>query len=115
MAKNAVVTGGNGGIGLEMARGLAQQGYRVIIASRDGVKNAAAVADIKAGLPQAEVESLPLDLADYASIDAFAAQVLQRMLVIDALILNAGLYTMQLRRLASGFEAVVRLTVAGGL
>ena len=42
----ALVTGGNGGIGLGMARGLAACGARVIIAGRDVAKNAAAVAEL---------------------------------------------------------------------
>jgi 2-deoxy-D-gluconate 3-dehydrogenase len=41
--KAALVTGGNGGIGLGMARGLAQAGAAVIVAGRDAGKNAAAL------------------------------------------------------------------------
>ena len=46
--KVALVTGGNGGIGLGMARGLAQAGAQVVIAARDAEKSAAAVATLKA-------------------------------------------------------------------
>ena len=43
----AVVTGGNGGIGLGMARGLAKAGARIAIWARNEAKNAAAVADLE--------------------------------------------------------------------
>jgi 2-deoxy-D-gluconate 3-dehydrogenase len=44
----AVVTGGNGGIGLGMARGLAAAGARVVVAARDAGKAEAAVAKLGA-------------------------------------------------------------------
>ena len=45
--KVAIVTGGNGGIGLGMARGLAGADARVVIAGRDAAKSRAAVADLE--------------------------------------------------------------------
>ena len=44
----AVVTGGNGGIGLGMARGLAKAGAAVVVAGRNPDKNAAALSELKA-------------------------------------------------------------------
>jgi 2-deoxy-D-gluconate 3-dehydrogenase len=43
----AIVTGGNGGIGLGMARGLAEAGADIAIVGRNEAKSDAAVADIK--------------------------------------------------------------------
>src|SRR5260221_10397266 len=48
--KAALVTGGNGGIGLGMAEGLARAGAKVAIAGRDAQKNAAAVKQLGAGM-----------------------------------------------------------------
>ena len=107
MTRNVLITGGNGGIGLEMARSLAARGDRVIIAARDTAKSQAAIALIKSGNPQADLSAMTLDLADFANVDAFAAQLLQRMPVIDVLILNAGLYTLPLRKLANGYESMM--------
>ena len=45
--KVAVVTGGNGGIGLGMATGLAQAGATLVIAGRDEHKNLAAVTQLQ--------------------------------------------------------------------
>lgn len=107
MHKNILITGGNSGIGLEMARALAAQGDRVIIASRDQGKSQAAVQDIKAQNPAAQVETMPLDLGDFDDIDRFAGELLARMPVIDVLMLNSGLYTHQRRKLKNGLEAMI--------
>src|SRR6202012_515972 len=53
----AIVTGGNGGIGLGMARGLAQAGAAIVIAGRNADKSAAAVQEIeKLGAKAASIE-----------------------------------------------------------
>ncbi|HNH49001.1 MAG TPA: SDR family NAD(P)-dependent oxidoreductase, partial [Myxococcota bacterium] len=60
----ALVTGGNSGIGLETARGLAALGARVTIAARDRAKGLAAVEDVRKSTGNADVELMMLDLAD---------------------------------------------------
>jgi NAD(P)-dependent dehydrogenase (short-subunit alcohol dehydrogenase family) len=107
MARNVLITGGNSGIGYEMALALAQQGDRVIIAARSDSKNRDAVAAIKAQHPTANVEAMALDLADFGNVDRFAAELLKKMPVIDVLILNAGLFTTKLYALANGYEAMM--------
>ena len=64
--KVALVTGGNGGIGLGMAKGLAQAGARVIVAGRNAHKSAAAVQTLQ-GLGS-DSFSLEADVADEASV-----------------------------------------------
>ena len=107
MSKNVLITGGNSGIGKEMARALAAQGDRVIIASRDVSKSQAAADEIKSVNGDAQIEAMALELSDFAAIDNFAEQLLERMPVIDVLILNSGLYTNGLRTLDNGFEAMI--------
>jgi NAD(P)-dependent dehydrogenase (short-subunit alcohol dehydrogenase family) len=107
MTRNVLITGGNSGIGAEMALALAARGDRVIIAARDAEKSSATVARIKAQHPAAHAESMALDLGDFAEVDRFAKDVLVRMPVIDVLILNAGLYTTKLSRLPNGYEAMI--------
>jgi 2-deoxy-D-gluconate 3-dehydrogenase len=84
--KAALVTGGNGGIGLGMAKGLAQAGAAVAIAGRDAAKNAAALASLGKNCV-----SLKGDIADEkqcrALVDAAAAQLGR----LDILINNAGM------------------------
>ncbi|MGH8461548.1 MAG: SDR family oxidoreductase [Stenotrophobium sp.] len=107
MARNILITGGNSGIGYEMALALAGGGDRIIIAARDTAKSQSAIEKIKNQLPSAKVEAMPLDLADFANVDAFATQLLATMPVIDVLILNAGLYTLKLHKLGNGYEAMM--------
>lgn len=104
--RNILITGGNSGIGYEMALALAGQGDRVLIAARDAGKSATALERIRQQHPQALIETLPLDLGDWPGVDRFAASLHERMPVIDVLILNAGLYTLKLNRLANGYEAM---------
>jgi 2-deoxy-D-gluconate 3-dehydrogenase len=84
----ALVTGGNGGIGLGMARGLAGAGAAIMVAGRNETKNAAAVAELQAlGVDAA---SVVVDVADPASCDAMVATTLERFGRVDCLVNNAG-------------------------
>src|SRR5579885_847881 len=107
MARKVFITGGNSGIGYEMAKALAARGECVVIAGRDAAKSQRALASIRAEHPQASADALALDLADFADIDRAAAELLAKMPVIDTLILNAGLYTLKLRQLPNGYEAMI--------
>ncbi|HMH51055.1 MAG TPA: glucose 1-dehydrogenase [Candidatus Acidoferrum sp.] len=85
----AVVTGGNGGIGLGMARGLAMAGARVAIAARNAEKSRAAVESLtRAG---AEAIAVQVDVADEASVDAAIRSVVDRLGRLDVLVNNAGI------------------------
>ncbi|HJS31666.1 MAG TPA: glucose 1-dehydrogenase [Alphaproteobacteria bacterium] len=84
-----VVTGGNGGIGLGMARGLAGAGAAVVVAARNADKGAAAVADLaRLG---ADAAFIGVDVADQASSRAMVAQTAERFGRLDILINNAGI------------------------
>jgi 2-deoxy-D-gluconate 3-dehydrogenase len=84
----ALVTGGNGGIGLGFARGLAKAGAAVTVAGRNAAKNAAAVAELTA--LGATAHSVEVDVTDEASIRAMVATAAERMGRLDILVNNAG-------------------------
>ncbi len=86
--KTAVVTGGNGGIGLGMARGLAKAGAAVAVWARNESKNAAAVAALRE--LGAEPLALAVDVGDEESVRAAVAATLDRFGTIDVLVANAG-------------------------
>ena len=86
----AVITGGNSGIGKETAAELAGMGAHVIIAARNPTKAAAAVKELKHRTSGATVEHLPLDLASFASVRAFADTFNARFDRLDVLVNNAG-------------------------
>ncbi len=85
----ALVTGANKGIGLEIARQLAQVGLFVIIGARDPARAMAAVKDLSSqGLA---AESVAIDLNDPASIAAAAETIRIEHGKLDILVNNAGI------------------------
>ena len=100
----AVVTGANGGLGLEVARELARKGGRVVMLARDQAKAEAARASIRDELPDASLELRPLDLASLASVGEAAARILADHPRIDVLVNNAGVMGVPERRTTDGFE-----------
>jgi protochlorophyllide reductase len=102
--RTAVVTGGNGGLGLEVATRLAQHGATVLLACRNVGKAEAAATGIRADAPGAVVEVGALDLADLSSVDAFADQFASTHLRLDLLVNNAGLMAVDQSRTVDGFE-----------
>ena len=84
----AVVTGGNGGIGLGMALGLAAAGAQIAILARNGVKNADAVAQLVAA--GATARAYAVDVCDQAAVAQVIAQIEDDFSRIDILIANAG-------------------------
>jgi NAD(P)-dependent dehydrogenase (short-subunit alcohol dehydrogenase family) len=100
----AVVTGANGGLGLEVARALAARGGLVVMAARDQAKAAAAQASIIGETPGARLELRPLDLASLASVGEAAAAILADHPRIDLLVNNAGVMAISERRTEDGFE-----------
>jgi 2-deoxy-D-gluconate 3-dehydrogenase len=83
--KVAIVTGGNGGIGLGLARGLAAAGARVVVAARNREKSQAAVSELKAAL------AIEVDVTDEASVRSLVAQAVTRCGRLDILVNNAGI------------------------
>ena len=85
----AIVTGGNGGIGLGMAEGLAAAGATVVLAGRNATKGAAAVKQIKDAGGSAEFENV--DVTDEKSCRALIDGVAKKHGKLDILINNAGI------------------------
>jgi 2-dehydro-3-deoxy-D-gluconate 5-dehydrogenase len=86
--KVAVVTGGNGGIGLGMARGLASAGAAVVVAARNLEKSRSAVAELKARGWAAS--AIPVDVTQEASVSALMDQTVEHHGRLDILVNNAG-------------------------
>ncbi len=89
IAKTAIVTGANRGIGLEIARQLVREGIRVVMGSRDPVKGERACAGLKAG---ELAVSHPLDVIDTRSVQRFVEFVEKEFGAPAILVNNAGTY-----------------------
>jgi 2-deoxy-D-gluconate 3-dehydrogenase len=87
--KVAIVTGGNGGIGLGIARGLAAHGASIVVAARNTEKTAMAVKELQ-GLG-ASASGIAVDVRDEASVNAMVADTLARHGRLDVLVNNAGI------------------------
>jgi 2-deoxy-D-gluconate 3-dehydrogenase len=85
----AVITGGNGGIGLGMAKGMAAAGATIVVAGRDAAKNAAAVKELAAAGGTAS--AIPVDVLQEASCRALIEQTVKAHGRLDILVNNAGM------------------------
>ncbi len=81
----ALVTGGNGGIGLGMALGLAEAGANVVISGRNAAKNDAALAQLGGG-----ASAIVADVTEEAACRAMVAEAVRRHGRLDILVNNAG-------------------------
>jgi len=102
--RTAVVTGANGGLGLETARRLAAAGASVVMAARNQERAAEAAEQIRATAPGAELALVKLDLSSLDSVKAAADEILTAHGTIDLLVNNAGVMGIPERRTADGFE-----------
>jgi NAD(P)-dependent dehydrogenase (short-subunit alcohol dehydrogenase family) len=100
----ALVTGATGGLGREIARRLARDGYRLFLHGRDAVRLAALSAELREAGPSAP-HVLVADLADPASVAAMCEEVESSIDRLDLLINNAG----------TGFEPVGTSPAAVGV
>lgn len=87
--KVALITGGNGGIGLGMAEGLAAAGADVVIWGTNETKNAAAAEKLRAH--GRRVLAQRVDITDEAAVRAGMAEALAQMGRLDTAIANAGI------------------------
>jgi NAD(P)-dependent dehydrogenase (short-subunit alcohol dehydrogenase family) len=99
--KRAIVTGANSGLGLWTALELARHGAAVVLACRSAERGEKALATIRAAAPDADVALGSLDLADLASVRAFAET---QGPALDLLINNAGVMALPHRTTVDGFE-----------
>ena len=111
-----LVTGGNGGIGLGMAEGMAMQGADVVIWGRNVEKNKAAKARLeKAG---GKVATAKVDVADEAAVRQGIIDIVNEFGRLDTAIANAGMSTSQASVFdidTEQFDRVMQVNVNGVL
>ena len=87
--KTALITGGNGGIGLGIAKGFAQSGANVAIAGRNTVKTGKVVANLSE--QNTSAIGIEVDVANEKSVDNMITNTLENFGQIDILVNNAGI------------------------
>jgi NAD(P)-dependent dehydrogenase (short-subunit alcohol dehydrogenase family) len=102
--KRILVTGASAGLGVETTRALAAHGAAVTMGVRDLTKGAAAMEEVLATVPGAELDLRPLDLADLASVRRFADGFLEDHERLDVLIANAGIMACPYGTTVDAFE-----------
>ena len=102
--KVAVVTGANSGLGYYTALELARKGAQVVLACRSRDKTEAAMGAMRGEVAGAQLEFMPLDLSDLASVRAFAEGFHARHARLDILCNNAGVMALPFTRTRDGFE-----------
>jgi len=102
--KVAVVTGANGGLGLQSARALAGARAHVVMAARNQDKARDAVEEIERSYPEGSLEIVELDLGSLASIESAADQLRSTHRAVDILMNNAGLMATPQDKTEDGFE-----------
>lgn len=102
--KTVVVTGANAGIGYQVAVRLAENGAKILLACRSEEKAMLARNEMLVQAPHAEIDFLPLDVSEPASIQNFVTRFAELYGKLDVLINNAGIVTPQLSRNSLGHE-----------
>ena len=111
--KTCLITGGSDGIGYTAARELARMGARVVIVGRNAAKTDAAVERIIAETGNPAVERLLADLSSQREVRRVAAEALERLPRLDALLNNAGAIFLSNRRSVDGIEMTFALNHIG--
>ncbi|KAI1322769.1 NAD(P)-binding protein [Xylariaceae sp. FL0255] len=99
-----IVTGGNSGIGYHTVAHLAKHGAHVYMCVRSPEKGKAAIAEIKNADASAEVDLLPMDHADLASVVAAAKHFLTLETALHGLVNNAGIMAPPFEMTKDGHE-----------
>jgi len=89
--RTAVVTGAAGGIGEQLAHGLAERGSDLVLVDRDALRLDAVTEQVRAAHPGRTVEALVADLADRSAVISLAAGIRERHPRLGLLINNAGM------------------------
>jgi len=103
----SVITGATSGIGRWIALGLARAGHQVVMIVRDQARGEAAVAWIRAHVPDARIDILLADLSSLAETRRVGSAILQSWGAVDVLVNNAGIFSPHRTVTTEGLETVI--------
>ncbi|WP_237179252.1 SDR family oxidoreductase [Paenibacillus sp. MMS18-CY102] len=105
--RSVLLTGANSGIGRATAEALAKKGASLILACRDTAKGEAVRKEIMASSGNGRIDVVKVDLASFASIREFAAEVNRTYDKLDVLINNAGIMMNEWTPTADGLDTIM--------
>ncbi|KAF7535774.1 hypothetical protein G7Z17_g13152 [Cylindrodendrum hubeiense] len=106
----AIVTGANGGLGLESARHMLTLGLsHLVIAVRSVERGRAVVSKLQTSNPSAKIDVWSLEMESYQSIQAFVQRCEKELARIDMVILNAGVAETEFSLTSTGHEKVIQV------
>jgi retinol dehydrogenase-12 len=108
-----LVTGSTDGIGKATALALARTGRRVIVHGRNRPRVDAALAELRAAAPDADLDGISFDLGTAASVRKGVSTLLERVTVLDTLINNAGIFASERVVTEDGAEATFAVNQLG--
>ena len=111
--KTVVVTGANSGVGRKTAETMLYLGADVILACRNMQRANDARSILAAEYPESDVTVIPLDLADFSSIDIFVSKIREQRIDIDVFVNNAGVFHQPGKLTKDGFELVIGTNYLG--
>jgi len=103
--KTIIITGGNSGIGREIAVALAKMEYHVVIVSRNSKKGTSELKDIRIVSENSSVELIVGDLGNVASTTELGNTILERFPGVSVLINNAGIWPLKKEINSDGLES----------
>ncbi len=105
--KTVIITGANSGVGFKSAETMAYLGAKVIMACRNAEKAERAKTELLNEYPDAQIELMALDLADFSSIEAFVENIKAKQTDIHLFVNNAGVFHQPDKKTADGLELVL--------
>jgi len=105
--KLAIVTGADGGMGQIITKALASAGYSVIMACQNMTKALSVCEVVRQECANEQIEVRNINMASFASVNAFADHLLMEKRHIGFLINNAGILSTPVRRTVDGVETLV--------
>lgn len=111
--KTCLVTGANSGLGKATAIQLAKRGAQVIMACRSEASDA--LQEVKSESGNKNIEVVHLDLADLDSVDTFCDVLKSRGIILDRVILNAGIVPKKPLKTKQGFEMMFGVHFVGNM
>ena len=105
--KTVVITGANSGVGFKSAETMVYLGAKVVMACRNLDKAERAKSDLLKDYPDAQIELMALDLADFSSIDAFVETIKDKQTDVHLFLNNAGVFHQPNKKTANGIELVL--------